>query len=69
MSDTQDKPQPDEELTHTLETDKTVCQNCDYEHHNTQESWIHLNPGDYCPKCATQFEDGDRFTEKEEIIL
>lgn len=59
----------DDDDTYRLETDKTVCSECNYEHHNTQDSWIHLEPGDYCPKCGSQFEEGDRFTDVEHIDL
>lgn len=55
--------------TYRLETDKTVCQHCGYVHENSQDCWIHLDSGDYCPKCGTQFEDGDRFTETEIVDL
>lgn len=55
--------------TYRLETDKTVCRSCGYEHENSQDCWIHLDPGDYCPKCGTQFEEGDRFEEVEFLEL
>lgn len=56
-----------ESNTYRLEEDVTVCQDCGYTHKNTQEAYIHLDIGHYCPKCGSQFEEGDRFTRVEVI--